>query len=129
LLISAPFAAEKDLSPSVNIDESCSSFSIVPASCCCSPDEGLELCALSFQTVASNSCQEWVELCCRSHEHQMKLLTKEEEQAHYKYVAAVSYSILSIAMDTMHVNYIVPATRNFGVVLSSTIVPPSKAAF
>lgn len=59
----------------------------------------------------------------------MKLLTKEEEQAHYKYVAAVSYSISSIAMDAMHVNYIVLATRNFGFVLSSTTVLPSKAAF
>jgi hypothetical protein len=44
LLISAPIAAEKDLSPSLKINESCSSFSIVPASCCCSPDEGLEPC-------------------------------------------------------------------------------------
>jgi hypothetical protein len=59
----------------------------------------------------------------------MKLLTKEEEQEHYKYVAAVSYSISSIAMDTMHINYIMPATPNFRFILSSTTVPPSRAAF
>lgn len=59
----------------------------------------------------------------------MKILTKEEEREHYKYVAAISYPISSIAMERCTSIALGLGLEIFRLVLSSTTVLPSKAAF